>query len=246
MYDRQGNQRLIDKRRRRSSSIGTRSFREFVAELIRSQYICIDALSLYNLRAIEFLFNYIHRFFDRFNLTRFLPPDTLIRIQQYLLPDIRNLYDNFDQRYGHRTEFQIFQQFGTPPLHNEANMQRFDVQITNIFRLIYHVNLGFNRMAIVNIVLEGDGDGANEIPIGQLFLMFNFTTGQAFVLFHIAPDGVTVNPQITIPGNPALQDRLRAAVGTQPFTLNNIHREGQGGYGAAAVRFCAAQARRFW
>jgi len=217
-----------------------RKFNSFVRELINNRDVCRNTLALYDRNTMDFLIRYIRRFVDRFDLIAYLNNDTLLRIYVYLLPDIRNFHANLAQ------QFAIFQVNGYPPAipNTLENMQHIDTQVTNILRLIYHINLGFDNMIIVNTLLEGDEPNTREIDIGQLFIMYNYRTGQALILFHIATDG-EIYPNLTIPNNIPLQNRLRAAVGTEPFTMNNIHGGwGAGGYTGQALGFCASVFRR--
>ena len=70
--------------------------------------------------------------------------------------------------------------------------------------------------------------------------MYNYRTGQAVILFHIAIDR-NIYPNLKIPNDILLQNILRAAVGTEPFTMNNIHGGwGAGGYMGQALGFCAS------
>ena len=100
---------------------------------------------------MNFLFRYINRFIDRFDLIGYLDNNTLIRIYTYLLPDIRNFNPDLAQQIA------LFQVNAYPPAipNTLENMQHIDTQVTNILKLIYHINLGFDNMIIVNTLLEG-------------------------------------------------------------------------------------------
>ena len=199
------------------------TFTEFIEYLLRFRFICMNdrrEINITDNNTIVYLFRFLNQFVNTFNLETLGFTDTILQnIYRFLYPNLRN-YTN--QIRAHRYQFAILNQIYTETFDRDSD--NVDRQINNILKLMYFIINGFDHIVIVDrVIQENTNENTYEnINIGQLFLMHNYRTGQAFILFHVATDG-NVYGNLTIPGNEALQTRLREAVGTDPFTLNNIH-----------------------